>query len=152
MVAWQIWLIIAGFCLILEIITVGFLVFWFAVAALVVCLLSLFIDSVIAQFAIFIILSTALIFLTRPLAEKLNKKDNIITNSNSIIGKEAIVKKEITNISSGQIKINGDIWTATLDSEYSNIVPECSTVEVVKIDGVKAIVKPVKIVSNSITK
>lgn len=152
MVAWQIWLIIAGFCLILEIITVGFLVFWFAVAALVVCLLSLFIDSVIAQFAIFIILSTALIFLTRPLAEKLNKKDNIITNSNSIIGKEAIVKKEITNISSGQIKINGDIWTATLDSEYSNIVPEGSTVEVVKIDGVKAIVKPVKIVSNSITK
>ena len=40
MVAWQIWLIVAGFSFILEIATVGFLVFWFGVAALIVCILS----------------------------------------------------------------------------------------------------------------
>lgn len=32
---WQFWLILAGLFLILEIITVGFLVFWFSVGALV---------------------------------------------------------------------------------------------------------------------
>lgn len=93
MVAWQIWLIVAGFSFILEIATVGFLVFWFGVAALIVCILSLFIPSLVAQFAIFIILSALLICLTRRFAEKITKKDIIVTNSNSIIGKKAIVKK-----------------------------------------------------------
>ena len=36
MAMWQIWLIVAGVCFVLEIATVGFLIFWFAVAALVV--------------------------------------------------------------------------------------------------------------------
>lgn len=142
MVAWQIWLIVAGFFFILEIITVGFLVFWFGIAALIVCLLSLFINNSVIQFAIFVIISAALLCLTSPFAKKITKKDNIITNSFSIIGKEAIVKKEITNTSSGQIKINGDTWTAVLDSDLSNPICEGSTVKVVKIDGVKAVVKP----------
>ena len=49
MLPWQIWLIISGVCFIAEIATVGFLVFWFGVAALITCLLSLFISNVIAQ-------------------------------------------------------------------------------------------------------
>ena len=48
MLPWQIWLIISGVCFIAEIATVGFLVFWFGVAALITCLLSLFISNVIA--------------------------------------------------------------------------------------------------------
>ena len=49
MAAWQIWLIISGVCFIIEIATIGFLVFWFAVAALITCLLSLFIPNIIIQ-------------------------------------------------------------------------------------------------------
>ena len=56
MASWQIWLIIAGICFVIEIATVGFLVFWFAIAALITCILSLFIKNIIAQFVIFIIL------------------------------------------------------------------------------------------------
>lgn len=148
MVAWQIWLIVAGVCLILEIATVGFLIFWFAVAALITCLLSLVIDNIIIQTAIFVVLSGLLIFLTRPLADKIAKKDTVITNSNRIVGKEAIVKKEISSSESGQIKINGDTWTAILDESCSTTIPEGSTVEIIKIDGVKAVVKPLKVVSN----
>lgn len=144
MVAWQIWLIIAGFSFILEIATVGFLVFWFGVAALIVCILSLFIPSLVAQFAIFIILSALLICLTRRFAEKITKKDIIVTNSNSIIGKKAIVKKDISSTSNGQIKVNGDIWTAVLSEDFTDSIPEGSTVEIEKIDGVKAVVKPLK--------
>ncbi len=144
MVAWQIWLIVAGFSFILEIATVGFLVFWFGVAALIVCILSLFIPSLVAQFAIFIILSALLICLTRRFAEKITKKDTIVTNSNSIIGKKAIVKKDISSTSNGQIKVNGDIWTAVLSEDFTDSIPEGSTVEIEKIDGVKAVVKPLK--------
>ena len=142
---WQIWLIVAGFFFVLEIATVGFLVFWFGVAAIITCLLSLVIDNVIIQMAIFVILSTALIFLTRPFANKISRKDSVITNSNRIIGKEAIVKKEISPNNAGQIKIEGDIWTAILDFPYKNVIPTGSTVEITKIDGVKAVVKPLHI-------
>ena len=90
MLAWQVWLIIAGVCLVIEIATVGFLVFWFAVAALITALLSLFIHNVIAQTVIFILTSVILILLTKPLTNKITKKDVAVTNSNTVIGKEPI--------------------------------------------------------------
>ena len=145
MVAWQVWLIIAGICLVIEIATVGFLVFWFAVAALITCIFSLFISSMLAQTAIFVVLSAILVFLTRPFSEKISRKDSVITNANSIIGKEAIVKKDISPNNNGQVKINGDTWTATLSKDYNSTIPEGSSVKILKIDGVKVIVEPVQI-------
>lgn len=147
MLLWQIWLIIAGVCLVIEIATVGFLVFWFAIAALITAILSLFIKSIIAQTAIFVVLSAALIFLTRPLAKKLNNKDKTVTNANSIIGKEAVVTKEINSSSSnsiGQIKINGDVWSAICTSSSTPILVG-SKVTILKIEGVKVVVEPVNI-------
>ena len=144
MLSWQLWLIVAGACFILEIITVGFLVFWFAIAALIVALLSLWIPSLIAQTAIFIVLSAVLILFTRPLAKKLNKSDNAVTNSNRLIGKTAIVNKSISSHTSGQVKVDGELWTASLDSSCSDDVPEGSTVKINAISGVKVIVEPVK--------
>ena len=150
MLPWQNWLIIAGVCFILEIATVGFLVFWFGVAALITCLISLFVPSIIAQTVIFIVLSIILILLSRPFAKKIGRKDNVVTNSNAIIGKEAIVIKEIDGKTGkvGQVKVLGDTWSAIC--EDSNIViPVDSTVKVSKIDGVKLIVEPITIKSNS---
>lgn len=147
MLPWQVWLIIAGVCLIIEMATVGFLVFWFAVAALITCILSLFIDSIIVQTAIFVLLSGALIFLSRPLAEKLNKKDTTVTNANSIIGKEALVIKEINEHTIGQVKIGGDIWSAICTDNIS--IPVGSKVSILKIDGVKVVVEPIDIKSKS---
>ena len=140
MAVWQIWLIIAGVCFIIEIATVGFLIFWLAVAALITCVLSLFIPNIIAQFAIFVILSAVLILLTRPFAKKITKNDNIVTNVNSIIGKDGIVTKSITKDKYGQVKINSDIWTAVSSED----IPEGSSVKIKKIDGVKLIVTPIK--------
>ena len=143
MLPWQIWLIISGVCFIAEIATVGFLIFWFGVAALITCLLSLFISNVIAQTVIFVILSVSLICLTRPFAEKMNKNDNIVTNSSAIIGKEGVVTKDITPNDVGQVKVSGDIRTAI--STYTDIIPKGSTIKVLSIDGVKLVVEPVTI-------
>ena len=38
---WYIWLIIAGICFVIEMITVGFFVFWFGIGALITMLVSL---------------------------------------------------------------------------------------------------------------
>lgn len=151
MVPWQIWLIIAGVCLIIEIVTVGFFVFWFAIAALITALLSLFIHNIIAQATIFIIISVILIFLTKPLTDKITKKDKVATNVNALIGQEGIVIKEINSGSNkiGQVKILGDTWSAVTTNDLTNAIPVGSTVKILKIDGVNLIVEPVYSISES---
>lgn len=140
---WQIWLIIAGLFFIGEIATVGFLIFWFGVGALVAMLVSLFTSNVIIQTSVFVISSAILLFATKPFVKKFIDVKSTNTNAFSIIGKKALVRKEINSNSVGQIKINGEIWSA--ESENNEIIPEDSEVEIVKINGVKAIVKPIEI-------
>lgn len=85
---WQIWLILAGIFLIIEIINFGFLIFWFSIGALIAMVVSLFVDNVILQTTIFLITSTVLLFLTKPLVNKVLPKDKQIkTNAYSIEGK-----------------------------------------------------------------
>lgn len=96
---WQIWLIIAGICLIIEIMTVGFLIFWFAIGAFLAMVTSLFTSNLIIQTSVFIITSTILIFATKPLVQKFVKnKNEIKTNVYSTVGKTGIVTKEIDSI------------------------------------------------------
>ena len=140
---WQIWLIIAILFFILEMIGPGFLLFWLGVGALITMVVSIFVDSVGIQIGIFTVSSILLLFCTRPLAKKFTKNDTTPTNAYSIIGKNGIVVKEINSIKGiGQIKINGEIWSAkTLSNE---IIPEGEFVTVLKLDGVKAIVEKSK--------
>lgn len=98
---WQIWLIIAGVCLIIEIMTVGFLVFWFAIGALLAMIVSFFTDSLIIQTSVFVISSAILIFATKPFVKKFaNNKSSIQTNVYSTVGKTGIVTKNIDSIHS----------------------------------------------------
>lgn len=141
---WQIWLIISGVFFIAEIITVGFLVFWFGVGALIAMIVSFFTSNVIIQTAVFVISSAILLFATKPFVKKFLDVKPTNTNAFSIIGKKALVIKEINSIqSSGQIKINGEVWSA--EAENNEIIPEDSEVEILYIKGVKAIVKSVKV-------
>ena len=47
--------------------------------------------------------------------------------------------KQITEFEKGEIKINGNIWSAK--SEDSSLIPENSQCEILRIEGVTAIVK-----------
>ena len=67
---WYIWLILAGVFLIIEIMTVGFLIFWLSIGSLFAMITSLFTDNIVIQTTVFVISSTILIFVTKPL-EKL---------------------------------------------------------------------------------
>lgn len=141
---WQIWLIAAGVFIIGEIITVGFLLFWLSIASLFAMVVSFFTSNVIIQMAVFVISSGLLIFATKPLVEKLAKKDSVATNVYSIIGKTAIVIEDIDWASgTGQIKCEGEVWSAKTDEQIN--IPAGSEVEIVSIEGVKANVKPLKI-------
>ena len=140
---WQIWLIAAGVFLILEIFTMGFLVFWLSIGCLLAALISLITDSIIIQTAVFVISSGLLIFATKPLVKKFAEKDNKKTNVYSLVGRKAIVTEDIDWASgNGQIKFDGQVWSAK-SSEQINI-SKGTEVEIEKIEGVKAFVKPIK--------
>ena len=140
---WQVWLIIAGLFFIGEMITVGFLIFWFGVGSLIAMIVSFFTSNIIIQTTVFIVSSAILLFATKPFVKKFVDVKTTKTNAFSIIGKKALVIKEINSHSVGQIKINGEVWSA--EAENDETITEGSEVEIVKINGVKAIVKSVKI-------
>lgn len=140
---WQFWLIAAGVFFVGEIITVGFLIFWLGIAALLTMIVSFFTSNLIIQTAVFVMSSAILIFATKPLVNKISKKETVPTNVFSIIGKSAIVIKDINCIDgTGQIKVNGEVWSA--EGLNGIDIKEGSKVEIIEIKGVKAIVSPIK--------
>lgn len=140
---WQIWLIISGVCLIIEIMTVGFLIFWLAIGALFAMIVSFFTNSLLIQTAVFVISSTILIFATKPFVKKITQnKSNIKTNVYSLIGNIGIVTQDIDSINgTGQIKVKGELWSA-IGKDNINI-SKGSKVTIEEIQGVKAIVTPI---------
>lgn len=141
---WVFWLIAAGIFFIIEMATIGFLVFWLGIGSLLAMVTSFFIDNIIVQFAVFLVTSSILIIFTRPLVNKFVKvPKEIKTNAYSIIGKKGIVTSKINNIEgNGQIKIDGEVWSAkSLDEED---IEKNTEVEIVEIDGVKAVVRKIK--------
>ena len=82
---WQIWLIIAGLFFIGEIITVGFLIFWFGIGALIAMTVSFFTANIIIQTTVFVISSAILLFATKPFVKKFVDVKPTNTNAFSIL-------------------------------------------------------------------
>ena len=144
---WIFWLIAAGIFFIIEMATIGFLVFWLGIGALLAMVTSFITDSIIIQFIVFVTTSTLLLIFTRPLVNKFIKiPKEIKTNAYSIIGKKGIVISKINNVDGeGQIKIDGEVWSAKSFDEEN--IEKDTEVEIVEIDGVKAVVKKISNVS-----
>lgn len=137
---WQLWAILAGLFFVIEIATVGFLVFWFGIGALIAMVVSFFIDNLVIQTIVFILSSTILLFFTRPFVNKFSSNNKVQTNAFSIIGKKGIVTQTINPISGeGQIKIGTETWSAKSADEVT--IEKGMEVEVLEIDGVKAVVR-----------
>lgn len=138
---WPIWLIVSGIFFVLEIITTGFLVFWFGVGALFAMIVSLFSESLFIQSLVFVIVSVILIIFTRPLVNKMiSIRETMPTNIYTIIRKEGYLMEDINSIESpGKIKINGELWCAVSDTPLKR----GTKVRVLEIDGVKLKVEPV---------
>ena len=120
---WLVWLVIAGVLFVGEILTAGFLLLWFAIAAVVAMLVSFLTTNLFIQILVFVVISILLLIFTRPLLSKYTKSDNTVTNSNAIIGKTALVTEEISLLNStGQINVDGEIWSAkTMDPNLTII-------------------------------
>ena len=137
---WQFWVILSGIFFVIEIATVGFLVFWFGIGALIAMVVSLFTSTLAIQTAVFILSSTVLLFFTRPFVNKFSQNEEVQTNAFSIIGKRGIVTKTINPITGeGQVKIGTETWSAKSADEAK--IEKGMEIEVLDIDGVKAVVR-----------
>ena len=139
---WVVWLILCVVFLLIEIFTVSFLMFWPGIGAFLAFITSLITDNEVIQIAVFVISTTLMIIFMKPLVKKFFKNnDNTKMNNSSLIGKTGIVVKDIDTINSiGQVKVNGELWSAFTEDEN---IKSGSTVSVLAIEGVKLKVKKI---------
>ena len=123
----------------LEAVTIQLVSIWFMLGAVASLISACFTHSVYIQGVIFIGVSLLSLCLTRPIVKKYLNGKAIPTNANRNIGREGIVTETINNIQNkGQIKVNGQIWSAK--SASNSIIEKDTVVFVENIEGVKAIV------------
>lgn len=135
-----IWLIILAVMLIFEIISLGLTTIWFCVGAIGAVVAAALGFGIFIQILVFVVLSIVAMILFRPIAVRFFNKDKEKTNVDEVIGKVAVVTKEIDNeMSLGEVQLNGLAWTAR--SEDGRVIPEGERVTVVSVKGVKLIVK-----------
>ena len=132
------WLIIAIILFTVEALTVNLTTIWFGFGAIIAMVVAALGGSTSLQIIFFVAGAVILLIFTRPLAVKYIRKTS--TNIDTLIGKQAIVIEKIDNLAgTGQVKIDGNVWSAR--SELGLIISEREVVEVVEISGVKLIVK-----------
>jgi len=134
-----IWVALTIIFSLIEIFTLGLTTVWFALAALVLVFLSFLPIPLVYQIIIFLAISAVLLIFTRPVAVKKLKAGREKTNVDSLVGKHALVTKQIGEFDRGEVKLNGQIWTA--HSDDGSVINEGTKCEVVRIEGVQAIVR-----------
>lgn len=135
-----IWLIAMVVFLAIEAITVGLASIWFAVGALVAWICALLGAPIWLQIVVFIVVTAAALYFTRPIAKKYINAKVIPTNADVNIGKECRVTETIDNIAgTGAVYVGGKTWTARSADE--EVIPEGALVTALRIEGVKLIVE-----------
>lgn len=134
------WLIILVVLALAEAATINLVSIWFAAGALVALLVSLFCQNFWIQLVLFILVSALCLALVRPLAQKKFTPHLRPTNLDLLLGQDAVVTEDIDNLAStGQVKVGGQIWTAR--NEVEEPIPAGTIVQVLRIEGVKIIVR-----------
>jgi len=138
-----VWLIIAFILAVIEVISLGLTTIWFAGGAAVAVVAALLGVPVPIQVVIFVVVSILLLVLTRPWAMKHFKSKLENTNIDAVIGKEAMVTKDISPFSAGEAKLNGLTWVA-LSTDKNLTICAGTPARVDAVEGVKLIVTPVE--------
>jgi membrane protein implicated in regulation of membrane protease activity len=133
-----VWLAVIGVLVLIELLTYGLYFAALAIAAIVPLVLSLLGFDLWVQALGFLVATVAALFYVRPLIKKWQgDKPERLTNSESLIGREALALTEITE-QGGQAKVWGEVWSARvregMRSEGAKLVVE-------EIDGATLIVR-----------
>lgn len=127
--------------LVVEAIVPGLISIWFALGAVPALISAALRGPIWLQVTLFLLCSVIALALTRPLAKKYVNSRVQPTNADMIIGKDCVVTETVDNLhSTGAVSVGGKVWTARTEQE-GELLPEGSVAVVLRIDGVKLIVK-----------
>ena len=139
-----IWLGLMVLFLAVEAATVTMVSLWFAGGALTAMVVSALGGGFLLQMAAFLVVSTGLLAMLRPLARKHFTPKLVRTNVDSVIGMEGYVTADIDNVAAtGTVKLGAMEWTAR--SATGEKISTGALVKVEKIEGVKVFVVPVEV-------
>jgi membrane protein implicated in regulation of membrane protease activity len=132
-----VWFALIIFAGVIEASTMDLTSIWFSAGAFFALITAIFWeDNIVLQAIVFIVVSSLMLLGLRPLFKKYIRKNEIKTNADKLIGKIAVCVKPILNGDRGDVKIDGNIWTAISIQD----VALDERVEVLAIDGVKLVV------------
>jgi len=127
-----VWLAVAIILAIIEMSTINLVSIWFIISSIIAMIVSLFIDNIVIQLAIFVLGGTLLLILTKEAIKKI-LPEKTKTNIDRIIGMKGIVTEKITKKIPGEVKVDGKFWTATAEENIN----EDETVEILEINSTK---------------
>ena len=137
---WIVWLVVVILLVVIEAMTVNLVTIWFIISGIITMFLSFFLNDLISQFAVFVLLGILLMLLTKPFLEELKKNKEEKLNLERIIGMQGVVIKEIKKNVIGEVKVDGKTWSAIADKK----IAVDSDIIVEEIRGVKLVVSKVK--------
>lgn len=139
----MIWLAAVVLLFIGEAITVGLVSIWFGVGALAGLVTSFFTSNVWIQLTVFLVVAALCLLAVRPVVKGFLLPKGVATNADRAIGAEGVVIEAVDNLNAqGQVKVKGAVWSARTESD-GTVVPVGEHVQVLRIEGVKAVVAPV---------
>ncbi|MBD5433526.1 MAG: NfeD family protein [Treponema sp.] len=116
-IAWF-WIILLVVFLVIEACTMALTTIWAAAACVPMIFISFTPLAFRWQLLIFMVLTIALLFFTRPLAVKTLKSKRLRTNVESLAGQEVLLVRDIKPFEKGEAKAkNGVIWTAAAEGD-----------------------------------
>ncbi|MBE3596248.1 MAG: NfeD family protein [Hydrogenibacillus sp.] len=130
-----------GFALlIVEVLTVTFILLWIGLGALAAGITALITPNPEIPLIVFITVSVILWIFTRPLTRRARRASaRLESGVYALIGKNGLARTALDDSARGEVQIGGEIWAAK--SEGGRIAAG-STVRIVRVEGVTLIVEP----------
>lgn len=136
-----IWLAVIFLALVIEGMTAQLISIWFVPGGLAGLISGFCGAGEWIQVLIGATVTLVCLIATRPLVNRVMNSRKVETNAGRLVGQTGVVIQEIRNLDAmGQVKIQGSVWSAR--SENGEVIPQDKTVSVLRIEGVKLIVKP----------
>ncbi|MCL2111512.1 MAG: NfeD family protein [Clostridiales bacterium] len=137
------WIACAVIFAVLEGFVSGLLTIWFTIGGAAAAAAAAMGAPIPVQIVAFFAVSIVLLVFTRPILIKRLKVGREKNYTEQLEGKPGLVVEEIKPFDSGQVKVNGIVWTAIGEApEFS--AKKGDRVEIIKVEGVKLIVKEEK--------
>ncbi len=137
-----VWAIIIVATLVIEFETADLVSIWFTAGAFAGLVANIIGIQEWIQIVLFVGVSLIFVIGTRPFVKKMSENQTIATNSDRLLGKTAIVTKEIKENEKGEVKVEYQTWPAISKTNKTFNVGE--KVLVKEITGNKLVVEEIK--------